>query len=808
MMLVALVALAPIAPPAPQELRSLAIVPDAIHLEGARDHERVLALATDEQGFLHDVSERASWQLADAGLAQRDGPLFTGVRDGETTLTVELDGMQASIPILVSHAGERRALSFRGDVLPVLTASGCNQGSCHGKASGQDGFRLSLFGFDPEGDWWRIAREIPGRRVDLAFPEQSLVVEKGLGAVPHTGGQRFPRESAAFETLREWIASGAPHDPLELARVVGIELYPHELLCVEDGESLPLLVRALYSDGTDRDVTDLAVLRTSNEVSARLEKGNGARVQPARPGEAFLTARFDVLTVGSPVIVIAKDAPAEWVDPAKGILPASEIDLAVEKKLRKLRVLPTPLCDDTTFLRRAWIDLVGLLPPEEEARTFASDPDPDKRAQLVERLLQRKEFVDLWVMEWAELLQIRSSQAISQKAAQLYFDWLSQTIAGGVPVDRMVREILCATGGTFTSPATNFFQNQRDNLVLAENVAQAFLGVRVQCAQCHNHPFDRWTQDDYYGFAAFFAQVGRKQAEDPRETIVFDQRGGEVQHPVGGRVVAPKFLGGAVPDVAGRDRRLVLAEWLTAPDNPFFARALANRVWAHFLGVGIVEPVDDLRVSNPPSNGELLDVLAARFVGSGFDLRDLVRAICSSRAYQRSSEPDASNERDLRNFARAQVRRLRAETLLDVIAQVTEIPEKLGGLPLGARAVEIADGGTSSYFLDTFGRSPRETVCACEVSFAPSLSQVLHLLNGTTLASRVRASPLVQRSSQEELPLRGAIETLTWRFYSRAPSPEEVDRWLGSFVEGTSRASFVEDLVWAMLNSREFLFWH
>jgi hypothetical protein len=692
-----------------------------------------------------------------------------------------------------------------------LTASGCNQGSCHGKASGQDGFRLSLFGFDPEGDWWRIAREIPGRRIDLAFPEQSLVVEKGLGAVPHTGGERFTHDSAAFETLREWIASGALHDPPELALVVGIELFPRDLLCLEDGESLPLLVRARYSDGTDRDVTDLAVLRTSNEVSGRLESrpGNGARVQPARPGEAFLSARFDVHTVGSPVIVIAKDAPAEWIDPAEGKVPASAIDQSIEKKLRKLRVLPAPICDDTTFLRRAWIDLVGLLPPEEEARAFASDPDPEKRAQLVDRLLQRKEFVDLWVMEWAELLQIRSSQAISQKAAQLYFDWLSQTIAGGVPVDRMVREILGATGGTFTSPATNFYQNQRDNLVLAENVAQAFLGVRVQCAQCHNHPFDRWTQDDYYGFAAFFAQVGRKQAEDPRETIVFDQRGGEVQHPVGGRVVAPKFLGGATPDVAGRDRRLVLAGGPVLVAAPYsLARALANRVWAHFLGVGIVEPVDDLRVSNPASNAELLDVLAARFVGSGFDLRDLVRAICLSRAYQRASEPDPTNERDLRNFARAQVRRLRAETLLDVVAEVTEMPEKLGGLPLGARAVEIADGGTSSYFLDTFGRSPRETVCACEVSFAPSLSQVLHLLNGSTLASRVRASPLVQRSSQEELPLRGAIETLSWRLYSRAPSPEEMDRWLASFVEGTTRASFVEDLLWAMLNSREFLFWH
>lgn len=374
MMLLALCALASPALPVQDGFRTLTLMPERMNLDGARDHERVLVLATDEHGYLHDVADRALWTLADGGPARLAGHELSAAADGETTLSVELDALRASIPIVVSRASERPPLSFRGDVLPVLTASGCNQGSCHGKASGQDGFRLSLFGYDPAGDWWRIARELPGRRLDLAFPEHSLLVEKALGVVPHTGGERFTRESPAFATLSEWIASGARRDPEELARVVSIELYPRALLCLEDQPSLPLLVRALYSDGTDRDVTDLAILRTSNEVSARLEKG--ARVQPLRPGEAFLTARFDVHTVGSPVIVIAKDAPAEWIDPAEGTVAAEAIDQAIEKKLRELRVLPSPICDDSTFLRRVWIDLVGLLPPEAEARSFVSDPDP------------------------------------------------------------------------------------------------------------------------------------------------------------------------------------------------------------------------------------------------------------------------------------------------------------------------------------------------------------------------------------------------------------------------------------------------
>jgi hypothetical protein len=372
----------------------------------------------------------------------------------------------------------------------------------------------------------------------------------------------------------------------------------------------------------------------------------------------------------------------------------------------------------------------------------------------------------------------------------------------------MVRRILTASGGTFTAPQTNYYQLERDNLVLAEKTAQAFLGIRIQCAQCHNHPFDRWTQDDYYGFAAFFAQVGRKQAEDPDERIIHDRGSGSVKHAVGGRVMEPRFLGGGLAEIEGRDRRAVLAQWLTAPDNPWFARSLANRVWAHFMGPGIVEPVDDLRVSNPPSNAPLLDALAKRLVESGYDFKALVRDICGSRAYQRSTRTTEQNAHDLRNYASAHPRRLRAETLLDVVCQVTGVPEKLKGLPLGARAVQIADGSTSTYFLDAFGRSPRKSVCACEISSAPSLSQALHLLNGDTVHKKIAKGGVVKGLLEAERTPAEIIDHLYRLCLTREPTSDERETLLAE-VEGAEDArDALEDVFWALANSREFLFQH
>lgn len=795
---------------APEPVGSLVAYPTEVNLEGAGDRQRLLVFERSADGTWLDRTTEASLEV-DAAVARLDGQRLRPVSDGTTSMRVTLpDGRGLEVPVSVRDAGIDRQMSLRLDVLPVLTSAGCNSGACHGSARGQDGFHLSLFGYDPAGDYQRITTERPGRRVDLAFPRSSLLLEKALASVPHTGGRLLAEEEEAFGTLLRWLEEGALDDGADVAEVTGIELYPPELVISGSGAELPLSVRARYSDGTDRDVTDLAVFRTSNEVTGALPDRGVLRAGEA--GEAFITASFGVHTVGLPLVVLdAVESGSEWSDPAEGVVPSNWVDEFVEQKLRKLRVTPSSICSDEAYLRRVHLDVVGRLPEPEEREAFISDPRPssEKRAALAEKLLSEKGFTEIWVMQWAELLGIRSSRDISEKAALLYFEWLRDRIARNAPVDAMVSDLLTASGGTFAAPETNFYQSERDNLVLSENVAQAFLGIRLKCAQCHNHPFDRWTQDDYYGFAAFFAQVGRKAAEDPREQVVFDRRRGEVNHPVDGRTVAPKFLGGETPSVQNVDRRAVLAGWLTAPENPWFARSLANRVWAHFMGPGIVEPVDDFQVSNPPSNGPLLDALAMRLVDTGYDFRDLVREILTSRAYQRSAEVTASNAGDSRNYSHATIRRMRAETLLDAICQVTDSPEKYRGLPLGSRAVEIADGTTGNYFLTTFGRSRRETVCACEVSFAPSLSQALHLLNGSTVHEKIRRGGLIKQMIADGIANEDVIRALYLRSLSRPPTEEELAALVTQVpADGDERRAALEDVFWALLNSREFLFLH
>jgi hypothetical protein len=429
-------------------------------------------------------------------------------------------------------------------------------------------------------------------------------------------------------------------------------------------------------------------------------------------------------------------------------------------------------------------------------------------------LLGRKEFTDMWVMKWAELMQIRTfnngPQQVSYKAALNYYQWLRERIGGNMPFNQLVRELLSAEGGTFSSPATNFYQIEQDVLKLTENVAQVFMGTRIQCAQCHNHPFDRWTMDDYYGFAAFFAQVKRKPAEDPRERIIFDQ-GGEIQHPVGKRNMAPKFLGGPQPDLKKTSRRTALADWLASPENPWFAKNVVNIVWAHFNGVGIVDPVDDVRVSNPPSNPELLDALAEKFVSYNYDFRKLVRDICTSRTYQLSTRTNETNATDQRNFSHAMIRRVRAEVLLDSISQVTNTPNKFKGLPLGARAVQIADGNTSNYFLTTFGRATRVTVCSCEVKMEPNLSQALHLINGDTTQQRIRQGKMVESLLHEKKSPAEIITSLYLTVLSRAPTDMEMEKLLAAVAEQKEPARVretLEDIFWALLNSKEFIFNH
>jgi hypothetical protein len=521
-------------------------------------------------------------------------------------------------------------------------------------------------------------------------------------------------------------------------------------------------------------------------------------------GEAFIMARFATHTVGSQALVLPKDL--KYSPP--NTPPANYVDEFVNAKLQKIRVLPSDLCSDEVFLRRVTIDVTGLMPTVDQYSAFMADASPDKRAKLVDRLLEQKEFSEIWALKWSNLLMVKSSNEVSYKSAFLYSSWLVNQISSNVPLNVMVQDLLSANGGTFSNPATNYFQIERGTIKTAENVAQVFMGIRTQCAQCHNHPFDRWTMDDYYSFAAFFSQIGRKQGADYRETIVFNSGGGEVNHPVGGRVMPPKFLGGAVPDVAGKDRREVLVKWLASPENPYFATSVANRVWAHFFGIGIVEPVDDVRVSNPASNPELFKALGDKLTSYNYDFKQLVRDICNSQAYQRASQANESNETDLANFSHARIRRVPAESLLDCLSQITAVPDKFGGLPLGARAVQIADGQTSNYFLTSFGRSPRLTACESEATTSPTLSQALHMINGETIARKIGESKWLQAQIDAGKKPAEIIDSIYIAALSRKPSPEEMQKLEALVAAEPNVRVVVDDIFWAVLNSREYLFNH
>ena len=784
----------------PVELR---VYPPDIRLNSSRDWQTVVAQAVYQNGVTEDVTDQLKLSLEGPGISQIDGNRLLPKLNGEAKLKVQFQGFTNEVPVHVGAVEQRPKLSFTNDVMPVFSKAGCNAGSCHGAARGKDGFRLSLYGFDPKGDYHRITREMLGRRIDLAVPEECLLISKAVGQVSHSGGSLFKPDSPYYATLMEWLRDGAGMDQGEIPKVIGIELYPKGGLLNGEGAKQQLTVRAKYSDGSDRDVTDLAYFMTSNDNSATVSQTG--LVQAKNRGESFVMARFDTHTVGVDFVTLPHNLEFSW----KEIAPNNYIDTHIHNKLRKLRIQPSELCSDAEFIRRVSLDICGIVPTPDEVQAFNQDPAADKRAKLVDRLLARKEFVDIWVMKWSELLQIRSNINVSYKSALLYYTWLQQQIASDTPLDKMVRDLLASEGGTFSSPATNYYQVEQDTLKTAENVAQVFMGMRIQCAQCHNHPFDRWTMDDYYGFVAFFSQIGRKRAEDPREQIIFNRGRGETVHPVTKVAMKPKFLGGDVPDVKGKDRRAVMVEWMASKENPFFARNLVNITWSHFFGRGIVQEVDDVRVSNPPVNQELLDALATQLTSSNFDFKQLVRDICNSRTYQLSTQVNATNETDLTNFSRAYLRRIRAEILLDVISQITETKNKFRGLPLGARAVQIADGNTSNYFLTTFGRAKRESVCSCEVKMEPNLSQALHLINGSSVHQKIAQGQVVKKLLDSGKSPADVVQELFVRCLGRAPNPEELAKIAPELEQNKSAPiPFLNDLFWALLNSREFVFNH
>jgi len=747
---------------------ALEVFPSEVKLQSARDRQALVVRVTDPSGVTRDVTAAAKIST-DPKLAKIDGHTIIPVADGTGSVDVEFEGQKVTVPLETKDATVDPPVSFKRDIMPVFMKSGCNTGACHGSARGKDGFHLSLFGYDPDGDYFRLTREMSGRRLNLALPAESLLLQKSTGSVAHTGGKRFGPESDLYKTVIRWIEAGAQNDPPDIPTPTSLEILPKQMLLEGENVTQQMTVRAHYSDGSVRDVTPLTVFLSNNDSSAKVNPAG--LVTAGQRGEAFVMARFATFTVGSEAVVIPKGLHFQF--PA--VSEVNYIDKAIDDKLRRLRIAPSAICSDEDFLRRVYIDTTGLMPTIEEHDRFIASTDPEKRAKLIDELLERPQFADFWVMKFAELLEIRSSpdNNVSYKATLLYFNWLQDKLTNNVPINEIVRELVSAKGGTFSNPPANYYVEETDPLKLAENCAQSFLGIRVQCAQCHNHPFDQWTMNDYRGFVGFFSQVGRKKAEDPRETIVFNSGDGESKHPITNKTVAPHFLGGNTPDTAGKDRREVLADWLASPENPWFAKHFANIIWAQFFGRGIIEPVDDVRVSNPAANSALLNELGGKFVEYHYDFRKLIRDICNSNTYQLSSITNETNADDLRNFSHAAIRRLRAEVMLDCVSEVTGTKDKFKGLPVGARAVQIADGRESNYFLKTFGRATRETVCTCEVMMDPNLSQALHLLNGDTVQRKIADGGLVKKMLDAKKPPRQMADELYLRCFGRKPTEEE-----------------------------------
>lgn len=696
--------------------------------------------------------------------------------------------MRFCLPLLIalapSAARAAEPFHFENDILPVLGRYGCNSSGCHGKSDGQGGFKLSVFGSDPEADHAALTKEARGRRLNVAAPDESLLLRKGTGRTAHGGGSKLPFGGDDYRTLRDWIAAGTPLGAPDAPGVVSLRVEPVEGVLTPKAER-QLKVFAKYSDGREKDVTRHARFQSNTEAVATVSATGVVSTRDV-PGEAAVMAAY-LGEVATFRLLVPRPGPA-----VKHNLPQFNlIDKHIDAKLAKLNIEPSTLCSDEDFLRRAYLDLAGTLPTADAARKFVLDSTFDKRAKLVSALLATPEFEDLWALRWADLLRV-DRQPLGHERAHLYYKWIRASIAENKPFDQFARELVTAEGPAGEVGPVNFFKVVTKPGEVASTVSQVFLGVRITCAECHHHPFDRWKQSDYFGMTAFFST-------------------GSVTHPRTKKEVFAHALGSEMPSAnpAG-DRRLPFAEWMTKPDNPFFARNLANRVWAWMLGRGLVEPVDDVRATNPPSNPELLDALAKYLVENKYDVRKLIALIATSRTYQLSATPNATNERDERNFSRAYFKRPDAEVLCDMISQALGVPEKFQGSPGVARAVQLWDSKARSDFLKLFGRPARATACECERTREPSVSQVLNLLNSADLQAKLtHEAGTVARLVRAQSNDAKLAEELYLVFFARRPTEKELATATAHLKKyPNNRRAATEDLAWALLNSTEFLFNH
>lgn len=728
----------------------------------------------------------------------------------------------------LSLSASARDVSFRNDVMPVLSKAGCNLGTCHGNARGKGGFQLSLRGQDPARDYLVLTREWLGRRTNSGRPDQSLLLLKATMQVAHEGGRRFVADSREYDVLRDWIAAGAPDDRPGTRKLVKLVVTPLEAFLTPTGDAASpvwqtqLTATAEFSDGTKSDATSLVVYESSNPIA---EISPAGLVKGTTAGETTILVRYQQLQVPVRLAFVHARPGFVWAAPA----PANAVDLNVYAKLKRLKVNPSAVCDDVTFVRRAYLDLLGSLPSADEARRFVADTSPQKRAALIDELLERPEFTDWWALKWADLLRIEE-KTLDRKGVENFHGWLRDAFATNKPLDVMVREIVSARGSTYEVPPANFYRALRDPFERSEAAAQLFLGARLQCAKCHNHPFDQWTQDDYYSWASVFARVDYKILENKRrdqndkhefdgEQIVFLNDDGVAKDPRTDKARPPMLLGAGKP--ANSDPLKSLAEWLTSPGNRRFSEMLANRIWQQVMGRGIVEPIDDFRATNPPSNPELLEALCEQLLsknssGSSHDLRQLLRLILNSNTYQASASPNETNRDDEANFSHALVRRLSAEQLIDAMSKTLSTPLKFNGYPVGPKATQLPgiqvvrrrDGGPTSadQFLTTFGKPPRLQSCDCERSDETTLSQAFQSISGT-LVHQLLTEPgnrldLMIRSNR---PVRELVIDLYWISLSRPPTDDEIEQASRYIERAESPRVGLEDVSWGLLNSHEFL---
>lgn len=791
----------------------LALYPQKVELLHKEAKQQLIA-QMDADGRSEDLTRSATWTSSDPAVATVDAQGVVWPKgDGTATISATAGALKSSTTVTVKGYASAFAWNFRNHVVPVLSKKGCNQGACHGALAGKNGFKLTLRGYDPELDYDVLTKQAQGRRVLLAEPEKSLLLQKGSFAIPHAGGQLLKKDSLEYRVIKEWIAGGAPAPAATDLEVVGLEVYPKSAT-LKAGAEQQLVVRAKFSDGRWEDVTKWAKYTSNDEGVAQVEDATG-KVKMLGQGEAAITVWYSskVLYTRLAVPYTTPVAPEKFTSFRRN----NYIDDLVLAKLKAINIEPSVPASDAMFIRRAFLDATGSLPTAEEVENFLADQSPDKRQKLVEAILAKEEYVDYWAYKWSDVMLV-SSRKLGAVGMQSFYNWIRESVKANKPWNQFASDIFTSTGSSRQNGALNYFVLHKDPIDLTENVTQAFLGQRLTCARCHNHPLEKWTQKQYYQMANLFARVGLKNGNMPGDTVIFPRSSGDVLHPRLLRPMAPTPLDGEEMSLDSlEDRRAHFAKWLTSPNNVYFARNLVNRVWGNFMGRGLTDPVDDVRATNPASNEELFDALVKDFT-KDFDVKRLMRTIMNSGTYQLSSEPSASNQNDNKYYSHYLIKRLPAEVLLDAMSKVTGVPTPFDGYPMGTRALQLPDVQVKSEFLNVFGR-PKRVICdAGERSSEPSIAQALHVINGDTLNKKLLAKDsyvsLFQRLGLSDARM---IEQIYLSAFSRLPGEEEKKKAIellqaSRLAKGSpeamaqSRQQSVEDLLWALLTSKEFLF--